>query len=131
MSYIAQLSFSSCQPLTYSLCAVVVVKGPPLTDVSLYDNASPFTEDFDFYITAAWGEEDIYRDGVPERLTIGDGGGYIANRIQYINAPLDSDTMYTIIIRYDIRSDTSDTVSPIAAKTWMVLRKCLCSFFSP
>ena len=92
-----------------SLCAVVVVHGRISDDQrSNYNDAQSYSDEDSSYITAAWDEEDVYTGRVPRRITVGDGTTYMVDvfgeQIIY-NAPLKSNTEYSIFTRYDIANE--------------------------
>ena len=58
------------------------------------------------YITAAWTNP----SDVPGIFTVGDGSMTTANGVMYENVGLSSGTDYAYIIRFEIKSDTSDEV---------------------
>ena len=91
-----------------SLCAVVVVRGRISDDQrSNYNDAQSYSDEASSYITAAWDEEDVYAGRVPSRITVGDGTTYMVDvlGVQIYNAPLKSNTEYSIFTRYDIANE--------------------------
>ena len=82
-----------------------------MEDKTSYNDAGPYTGGSTFYITAAWGEEDIYNNAVPRLLTVGDRSVFTVINVNYVNQPLKSDTKYSIFTRYDIMNDAGSMVS--------------------
>ena len=98
----------------FRLCAVIVVEGNADTDTEEYDDTGRHTDGALAYITAAWDEDIVYGTGVPGVVTVGDQVVYTAvvdgMATEYFNAPLKSDTQYTIFVRYDIENDADPNV---------------------
>ena len=89
------------------------MEGTLLEDKTSYNEAGPYTGGSTFYITAAWGEEDIYNGAVPPLLTVGDRSVFTVTtptNVNYVNQPLKSDTKYSIFTRYDIMNDADDSM---------------------
>ncbi len=74
-------------------------------DRSVYNDVPPYSDGVSSYITAAWGEADIYNDNVPQVLQVGNDGEFPAMGTVYHNVPLRSNTEYSILTRYDIRNE--------------------------
>ena len=87
------------------------------SDLSVYNTAEPYSNGDTSYITAAWGENDVYADGVPSQIVIGTGEVYVATvgstTVNYRNVALRSNTQYHFFTRYDIRNElNASEVSP-------------------
>ena len=95
----------------YSLVAVIVVDEESSPAMPDFNNAQPYSEGASFYITAAWGEEDIYAEQVPPILMVGDDMVFAVSNTAYRNVPLRSNTRYSIRTRYDIRNEAGGEVS--------------------
>lgn len=93
---------------------MVVVRGTADDNRARYNNATAYTNGAQFYITAAWDEDDVDAGRVPSVFTVGNNSQYeaIFNGIstRFVNIPLKSDTQYTIFTRYDVASDTGTEV---------------------
>ena len=90
---------------------MVVVKNPPqVTMQSDYTDAQPYgiNQSVNYYIAAAWGEDDVQGGQVPDMLLVGDQTSTTANGVVYMNGPLESNTRYSLFVQYDIDSDVSD-----------------------
>jgi len=100
--------------LLYRLCAVVVVRGQilPDSDLTIYNDAVPHDNSASYYITAAWGESEIYSSQVPQMIIIGNNSVYIAplnsESTTFINVPLKANTEYSFFTRYDIKNELND-----------------------
>ena len=81
------------------------MRDPSDTDPRNYHNLKPYMEGAMAYITAAWNEEQIQSNLVPDEFTIGDGLMYG----DYTNVPLKSNTKYGYFIRYMIENDANVT----------------------
>ncbi len=92
-------------------CAAVVVEGT-LSGLSTYDNALPYAPGAVYYITAAWGENDISAGRVPREILIGDNGVYhvvfSGIPVKYQSVPLKTGTKYNFFTRYDIRNEANN-----------------------
>ena len=86
------------------MVAVVVVEAPASDSLEIYNGAQPYSEGDRFYITAAWGEDDIYANQVPDEIVVGDDREFSADGLDYRNVPLRANTEYAIFTRYDIRN---------------------------
>ncbi len=92
-------------------CTVVVVEGS-LSGLNTYDNALPYAPDAVYYITAAWGENDISAGRVPREILIGNNQVYrvvfSGTPVEYKNEPLKAGTQYNFFTRYDIRNEANN-----------------------
>ena len=84
----------------------------PDTDLTIYNNAGPHDNSATFYITAAWGENEIYDNQVPPVIIIGDNTQYTTTSSNsetrtFTNAPLRASTYYSFFTRYDIRNEAN------------------------
>ena len=118
-----------------SLCAVVVVRGRISDDQrSNYNDARPYSNEASSYITAAWDEEDVYAHRVPSKITVGDGTTYMVDvfEVQIYNAPLKSNTEYSIFTRYDIANELNPGEVSLIKSSDTLLNSyiffCLCSY---
>ena len=92
-----------------SFYGVVVVRSEtPAANQAVYNDAGPYTNGANYYISAAWARENISR--IPNSYTVGDDSTTVANTVVYTNAKLTSDTTYAIFIRIEIQSDTGNVV---------------------
>lgn len=99
----------------------MVVEGTQdISDLSAFDNASPYVSGVPYYITAAWDEDAVYSvSGVPSPVSVGDGSIFsadfrgVSNR-DFPNVPLRADTTYYTFVRYDIENDLGPEVSQLA-----------------
>ena len=57
---------------------MVVVVDLVGSDLSVYNTAGPYSDGDTSYITAAWDENDVYADGVPNQIFVGNGEVYAA-----------------------------------------------------
>lgn len=90
---------------SYSAVEIVVVRNPTDMDPRNYHDLKAYMEGAMAYITAAWNEEQIQSNLVPDEFTIGDGSSYGG----YSNVPLKSNTQYGYFIRYMIENDANVT----------------------
>ena len=90
---------------------MVVVEGPASV-LSTYDQARLYIQSTDFYITAAWDEQDVSSGKVPAEIVIGDDQVYDVNlrgtTVGYRNVPLKSGTLYSFFTRYDIQNEQNE-----------------------
>ena len=108
-----------------SFVAVVVVRNPPEElQTSVYLDAQPFDveSNVDYYITAAWSENDIQAGVVPEMFVVGDGSMTLANGTEYTNGRLNSDTPYVTFVRYEIAPDNEGDNPHLAYSNTVITR---------
>ncbi len=90
---------------------MIAVRGTLVSDLTTYNDAGRYNRGTNYYITAAWGENDIYAMLVPGSIVIGDNRMYtvVTNQTTttYINQPLSCNTQYHFFTRYDIRNERS------------------------
>ncbi len=95
---------------------MVVVQGTAQQDRTTYNDAQAFSDPLQggYYITAAWGEEEVYTGSVPASIVVGNGESYTVSTdgqdVVYTNVPLSSNTEHTLFTRYDIRNDDNSGV---------------------
>ena len=70
-----------------------------------YNDASAYSPNAPYYITAAWDAQTVYGAGVPNVITVGNGAVYRVGGMAYANVPLRNGRPYTIFTRYDIEND--------------------------
>ena len=95
-----------------------------MSDLTTYNDAGRYNRGTNYYITAAWGENDIYAMLVPGSIVIGDNRMYtvVTNQTTttYINQPLSSNTQYHFFTRYDIRNERSSDQVMLCIKNIIV-----------
>ena len=89
-----------------------MVRGQISDKLSTYNMAGPYKNGDTSYITAAWGEENVYAGRVPKEIRIGNGSTYTAllkgSITTFTNVPLSPNTEYNFFTRYDIRNELDE-----------------------